>query len=424
MTLVVAGRGGAVAANEAAVVLPSRLRPVARRRARRAARFQWERDQHLAWRAQDVFAGLGLVQSQVSIAAGHTVGVPQVTQVHRGPPVSLTVRILPGQVAADFAAESGRIAVNLGVAQVRVLALSRSTVRMDLLEVDPLRAAVPLPQEPLAGPTGLLLLGVDDIGNRYWCSPTDMVHLAVQGSTGSGKSVFIYGLLTQLVRCPHLVIGMSDPTGLLARPFRGTVHEEWQVAGTANPDDHVACLEQLVDLMDNRIATLAPRRDQVDIGEGCPLMVYVLEEYPGLLRAADDGKRSGGRVERIKLLVSRLIAEGRKAGIRLVLLAQRFEAAVVDGFTRDQCTIRLSFRVGNAASIEMLHPTGRTHAEQHAIAPPGIALLSAPGVPLVRVKSPYLGHDDGDTAYGRYWDLITTHALHLPPARTVAGGRR
>jgi DNA segregation ATPase FtsK/SpoIIIE-like protein len=188
-------------------------------------------------------------------------------------------------------------------------------------------------------------------------------------------------------------------------------------SGTANTDDHADSLERLVELMDQRIAMLPPRRDQVDIDEGCPLIFYVLEEYPGLLRAADDGKRSGGRVDRIKLLVSRLISESRKAGIRLVLLAQRFEAAIVDGFTRDQCTVRMSFRVGNATSIEMLHPTGRAAAEQHAISPPGVALLSAPGVPLVRLKSPYLGHDDDDTAYGRYWDLICAHAARLPVYR-------
>jgi S-DNA-T family DNA segregation ATPase FtsK/SpoIIIE len=208
---------------------------------------------------------------------------------------------------------------------------------------------------------------------------------------------------------------MSDPTGLLARPFRGTVHEEWQVSGTAYPDDHVTSLETLVETMDQRIAALPSRRDQVDIGEGCPLIFYILEEYPGLLRAAaaDGGDKRGGRVDRIKLLVARLISEGRKAGIRLVLLAQRFEVAIVDGFTRDQFSVHMSFRVGNATSIEMLHPSGRTAAEEHAISPPGVALLTAPGVPLVRLKSPYLGRDNDDTAYGRYWDLICTHAARL-----------
>jgi DNA segregation ATPase FtsK/SpoIIIE-like protein len=414
MTLVVQGQGRAVATAAAAPLLPSRFRPLARRRVLRSKQHQLRRDQNLAWRAQEVFAGLGLVTGQASIVAGQTVSIPHVIQVHAGPPVSLVVRILPGQVVADFVEQSSRIAANLGVARVRVVGVGPLLLRMALLTTDPLRETVELPRRPLADPMDLLLLGVDDVGNRYQSSPVDLVHLAIQGATGSGKSIFTYGLLAQLVRCPNVLIGMSDPTGLLVRPFRGTVHEEWQVSGTADPDDHVASLEKLVELMDQRIETLPPRRDQVDIDAGCPLIFYVLEEYPGLLRAADDGKRSGGRLERIKRLVSRLISEGRKAGIRLVLLAQRFEAAIVDGFTRDQCTVRMSFRVGNATSIEMLHPTGRTAAEEHAISPPGVALLSAPGVPLARLKSPYLGHDDGDSAYARYWDVICAHAARLP----------
>lgn len=414
MTLVVQGQSRAVATAAAAPLLPSRFRPLARRRVLRSEQHQLRRDQNLAWRAQEVFAGLGLVTGQASIAAGQTVSIPHVIQVDAGPPVSLVVRILPGQVVADFAEQSSRVAANLGVARVRVVSLGPLLLRVELLENDPLRESIELPRRSLADPTDLLLLGVDEVGNRYQSSPVDLIHLAIQGATGSGKSIFTYGLLAQLVRCPNVLIGMSDPTGLLARPFRGTVHEEWMTSGTANPDDHADSLERLVELMDQRIAMLPPRRDQVDINEGSPLIFYVLEEYPGLLRAADDGKRSGGRVDRIKLLVSRLISEGRKAGIRLVLLAQRFEAAIVDGFTRDQCTVRMSFRVGNATSIEMLHPTGRAAAEEHAISPPGVALLSAPGVPLVRLKSPYLGHDDDDTAYGRYWDLICAHAARLP----------
>jgi S-DNA-T family DNA segregation ATPase FtsK/SpoIIIE len=346
------------------------------------------------------------------------VSVPHVTHVDHGPPVTLTVRTLPGQLPGDYEEHAGRIAASLGVVRIRVVPVARATLQIELLETDPLRETIEVPRQGLTDPrSDLLLLGVDDVGNRYRTAPIDLVHLAIQGATGSGKSIFIYGLIAQLVRCPHVLIGGCDPTGLLLRPFKGTVHQEWQASGTAAPAAHVHLLERLVAEMDRRIANLPPRRDQVDITAACPLIFFVLEEYPGLLRAADAGKRSSSLAERIKLLVGRLIAEGRKAGIRLVILAQRFEAAIVDGYTRDQCTVRLSFRVGNASSIEMLHPDGRDVADEHAIAPPGVALLSAPGVPLVRIKSPYLGHDDEDSAYGRYWDLVTGHAACLPATR-------
>jgi hypothetical protein len=418
MTLVTEGsRSRAVVTPAAASSLPPRFRPLARRAALRSERFAWRRDQNLAWTAQDVFAGVGLGASVPSIAAGQIFTVPHVTHVHHGPPTTLTVRTLPGQLITDYEEHADRIAASLDVARVRFTPAGRSMLHMELLTEDPLEAVVPLPRRPLAGPDDLMLLGVDDVGTRYRITPLDLVHLAIQGATGSGKSVFVYGLLVQLVTSPNVLLAMSDPTGLLVRPFAGTVHSEWHVAGTADVDAHVDLLQRLVDTMDQRIAHLPPRRDQVDIGEGCPLIVAVLEEYAGLIRAAgalDEGKKSGGRVERIKLLVARLVSEGRKAGIRLVIIAQRFEASVVGGFERDQMTIKLSFRVGNAASVEMLHPTGRVEAERHAVSPPGVALLSGPGVPLVRVKSPYIGCADDDTAYGTYWDAITALAARLP----------
>jgi hypothetical protein len=419
MTLVVQCQGRAVATTAAAPPLPSRLRPRARWRALRKELYAYERDQALAWHVQEVFAGLGLVTRQASIAAGQTVSIPHVTHVLHGPSMSLIVRILPGQVAEDFAAQAGRIATNLGVARVRVIRLDAKVIQLELLDTDPLSEPVPLPRRPLDSPRDLLLLGVDDVANRYWITPYDLVHLAVQGTTGSGKSVFVYGLLAQLVTAPNLLIAMSDPTGLLARPFAGTFHEEWQVSGTGNVQAHIDLLERLVELMDQRIEMLPPRHDQVDITEGCLLVVAMLEEYAGLIRAAtaaDLGKKSGGHTERIKLLVARLLSEGRKAGIRLVIIAQRFEASVIGGYEREQCAIKISFRVGNATSIEMLHPGGRPEAEQHATSPPGIALLSAPGIPLARVKSPYL-IEDGETAYATYWDAICTSTARLPPNR-------
>jgi hypothetical protein len=89
---------------------------------------------------------------------------------------------------------------------------------------------------------------------------------------------------------------MSDPTGLLVRPVARTIHSEWHVSGTADVDAHVDLLQRLVDTMDQRIAHLPPRHDQVDITEGCPLIVAVSEEYAGLIRAAgvlDGSKKSG-----------------------------------------------------------------------------------------------------------------------------------
>jgi S-DNA-T family DNA segregation ATPase FtsK/SpoIIIE len=387
----------------------------ARSQGRRRA-YQQER----AWQVQEVLAYVRpeLVQYGNPMncgGRGRNVYVPQVIGVDDGPPETFTVRMLPGQLPADYEQHAMALAYHLGVTRVRVDPVRRTPgtpplVQLVLLESDPLLDTFPLSTNPLTGPEDMLFLGVDDVGNRYRIRACDLIHLAVQGATGSGKSVFIYALICQLLTMQHILIAISDVSGLLPRPFTGTIHEPYQVSGTSSALRHIDLLHALVDEMDTRLAMLPARQDHVTLSEQCPLLVCVLEEYPGLLRALDDGKRAGGQVETARRLVGRLVSEGRKAGIRLVICANRFEAAVVEAFTREQCTVRLSFRVTTADSIEMLHPGYRQEAELHATAPPGVALFSGPGIPLARIKSPYIGTGDV-AAYGAYWDLVTARAL-------------
>jgi DNA segregation ATPase FtsK/SpoIIIE, S-DNA-T family len=421
MTLVQRSGRAAVAPATLLPPHPSRLlHPWAYRRSVRRELRQRHRRQRRAWEVQDVLAGVRpeLIQYGKTSQECKTIHVPTVVAADDGPPQAFTIRALPGQTLAHYEAHAQTLAECLDVARARFVRAGPRLMRLELFETDPLLDDVPLPLGALGSAHGLLLLGVDDTGLRYRISPADMVHLAVQGATGSGKSVFTYGLIGQMLSTPEVLLAISDPSGLLTRPFEGTDHAPWQVSGTSEPDAHVWLLERLVHEMDTRIRTIPHRRDQVELGEDCPLIEVILEEYPGLLRALDDGRRAGGRVEKVKRLVGRLISEGRKAGIRLVILANRFEAAVVDGFTRDQCTVKVSFRVGNGDSIAMLHPTGRLEAEAHATAAAGVALLSGPGLALARIKSPYIGQPDGETAYAAYWDLVTARSARLPDSGT------
>ena len=141
------------------------------------------------------------------------------------------------------------------------------------------------------------------------------------------------------------------------------------------------------------------RHDTVHPTTTTPLVLVVLEEFPGLLRAAQ--ARDKKLAERITSAVLRLVSEGRKAAFRVLMLAQRFEAnAVGGGYARDQFALRLSFRVP-AESLVMLHgEDARSLGPAHANAAPGIAYLSAPGRDCVRIRAPYLG------GYGEYCDRI------------------
>lgn len=90
-------------------------------------------DQILAWRMQDIFVGRGLTRPYYTIGGGRSLYIPQVVSVTAGPPVGLNIRTLPGQTPDDFAAHAPAIAYNLGVAEVRVVPLGPSRIRLELL---------------------------------------------------------------------------------------------------------------------------------------------------------------------------------------------------------------------------------------------------------------------------------------------------
>ena len=346
----------------------------------------------------------------ISVAAGLTVRTPRVGNVVLGPPVSLTVELMPGQEPEDFRAPGQRIAHTLGGHGLRIERLSARWVRLVLLDADPLDDPFPMPDLVVASGRESLLLGRGEDGASLGHGIADPAHIAVQGQNGSGKSAFCYAFLAQLAAAEDALIAGSDITGLLlGRAWDDTVHREWQAVGTHDLETHALMLEALVAEMDRRLATIPPRCDTVTAGPATPTVLVVLEEFPGLLRAAatvPKSKSGKSLVERIVSAQLRLLSEGRKAAFRVLTLAQRFEAtAVGGGYARDQFALRLSFRVP-ADSLVMLHgDDARPLGQEHAGAAPGIAYLSAPGRDCERIRVPYLG------GYAEYCDRIARHGL-------------
>lgn len=341
-----------------------------------------------------VAEGTAVARTSPCVAGGVVVSVPHVVYVDLGGPgrpVVLTVQLLPGQLAVDVAAVGRRLAEGMGVAAVRVEPFRHGYVLVTLLPVDPL-AGVPSPR-PAPGEF-VVDLGHGEDGLPVRLDLGSGAHVIVQGATRSGKSTGLYGVLGQLAGLPHVEVTGCDPTGLLMAPWRARRAVVGPSLGTGDPAAHVAVLEALTARMDQRVAGIRPGRDAVDLGPACPLLVVVLEEYPGLLRVLDGPDKALGR--RARAAVARLLSEGGKAGVRVVLVAQRAEAGVIGGFERGQASHRISFRVDTTDAVRMLHPDVAPEVvADHAVAPDGVALLTAPGLPLLRFRAPL-------TTYGEY----------------------
>lgn len=336
--------------------------------------------------------GTTAARSGASAAGIAFTSTPRVVDVAiTGPdgPVVLTVQLLGGQLPADLAAVSDRLAEGMGVAGVRVTSHRPGYARVALLLSDPLAGTLPL---DLAGP-GLLLARGED-GRELRTDPVALPHVLVQGQTRSGKSTWLYGLLSQLVRHPHVEVAGIDPSGITLRPFAGTRHAHRQALGLGDLAAVEAVLLGLVADLDARLAAMPAHRDVLDVGPDWPLRIVVLEEWPALLHALDAVDPKQGK--RVRALVARLLAESHKVGHRVVMAAQRAEAAIVGAAERAQCGGRFSFRVDSRDSVKLLHSDADALVDEHVSAPAGIALCSWPGHPTARVRGPLVGD------YGRY----------------------
>lgn len=207
-------------------------------------------------------------------------------------------------------------------------------------------------------------------------------HIAIQGMTRTGKSAFCYTTLSPLASLDDVVLGGIDPNRVLLSPWRFIERSAPWLAIGSDATAAVDVLAKYVTEMDRRMLVL----DELGIEKfdtftpDMPLLVCVLEEYPALLKSAeahDAGAKPAERImPTIKQSVSRLVMEGAKAGIRVVLIAQRMDAKVVDGDVRGQFGTRVTFAVDNSDAIKMLHPAlGPEWTEAVGKFPPGRALF-------------------------------------------------
>ena len=276
------------------------------------------------------------------------------------------------------------LAAALNVARLRFEPIPGTPyVRVTLVEEDPLTTAAAVDTAP-----GTITLGTDEYGPPVRFDPGSFLHLALQGQTGSGKSTALYHLLPQITALPNVHLAGVDPSGLL---FRELPSDPWRVSGLADLEAVEKALTGLVGEMDTRVRRMPRFVDTLPCGlQGHPWLFIVMEEFPALLSAVElADKRLAARV---KLAVGRLTAESRKVGGRVILAAQRFEAASVGGaVVRANCPLRMSLRVDDATSIKFLHeePDPQVVAE-HVRAEPGVALLSAPGTRLRRLRVPHV----------------------------------
>lgn len=237
----------------------------------------------------------------------------------------------------------------------------------------------------------------------------DPFHWLAQGQTRSGKTQLAYCTLAQL--CPAVVAGEvvidgCDSTGVLLGPWSHS-QTGTRATGTGSPMVHAEVLERIAREMDTRITTLTKHRlDKISrFDSNTPLRIVVLEEYAGLLAIAEsddqvNGRKGSDRLEpRIRRAVRRLLQEGAKVGIRVIMLVQRADANLIGGAERDNLALRISFRVDSADALRMLHGPVAAELLTGFADLPGVGFLQYPGQRLIRFRADHI-------AYAKYVAVV------------------
>jgi hypothetical protein len=208
-----------------------------------------------------------------------------------------------------------------------------------------------------------------------------LVHIAVGGSSGWGKSVFLRSLGYQLALSQTPVdLAMVDLESATLAPFARCERLLYPVADTE--DDALAVLGALLEEMERRKALYAthPGVDSLAAynaisDESLSPLVAIIDEATALL--SDKSVESTLRT---------LTLRARKYGLWLIMAGQDWTASSLDTAIRNQLSSRIQFKAMSGSQSRVLLQQGG--AEELAVV--GRALVILPGKELFTLQAPFV----------------------------------
>ncbi len=288
-----------------------------------------------------------------------------------GPAVTTyEVQLAPGQQIHAVTARQEEITMRLSTLAVRVVAPlpGKGTVGIEVPNPFPNTVRIrefldrsygDLRKIPLP-----MILGKRNDGEPILRSLTDLPHLLIAGTTGSGKSVCLKSIITSLVvsmSWEEMKLILIDPKQVELTAFSDIPHL-WAPVVTDSKKAALV-LDWLVKEMDerygilNKVATTSlekfnklgegkirerlaeaaiPEEEAKDFPTHLPYIVAVIDELADLMLT---GKRE------VEYSIVRLSQKARAIGIHLVVATQRPSTDVITGLIRSNMPSRVAFRV-------------------------------------------------------------------------------
>lgn len=303
------------------------------------------------------------------------------------PPNPDSITIGPRKIGVNIRPKSGQriegILNNLNSLGVHIQAQgsisgsinpAEGAVRLEIPHGEPravhLRTGLEMSFEQL-GTNLVFPLGVDTKNEPQTLDLLDERHVLVGGTTGSGKSNFLTGLVMALAltRSPkELKLSLLDPKGVDFSTFSSLPH----IPSNGYIDSGQEGVEYLLDIVETEIEERrealqeSPARTVVEHNEMAeatdvtkiPYHVIVIDEFADLILSLDETR------EEFVDAVQSLTQTGRAFGIVMVIATQRPSANVVPGEIKANLPCRISFELpSNTDSRVILDQPGAEDLE-------------------------------------------------------------
>jgi len=293
----------------------------------------------------------------------------EVVGIESGPVITLfDVRLAPGTKVAQVQAVDSDIARALKAVNIRIVSnmVGRDTVGIEVPNThkEKVRLKELMSKGEIFNKMKLpMFLGKDASGESLIADLTQMPHMLIAGTTGSGKSVcmntiimsFLYTKkpnelklvlvdpkmveMSQFKDIPHLmcpvVTEMSKAAAILEWACT-KMDERYELLAEAGCRDIATYNELPFEELKERMGITTPE-EEARIPKKIPYMVFIIDELADLMMTAKE----------VENHIIRIAQKARAVGIHLILATQRPQANVVTGLIKSNMPCRVSFKVAS-----------------------------------------------------------------------------
>lgn len=288
----------------------------------------------------------------------------KVVEVHIGPTVAqYELEIASGTRVNKITTLSREIALALSKKDVRIEAPipGKSTVGVEFANDTPAtvsfyeimasKVMMQAQDKKLMVPLGKSIMG--DIGV---CEINKMPHMLIAGTTGSGKSVCVNGIICSILmraKPDEVKLAMVDPKVVELSVYNGIPHLMCPVV--SDPKQAAILLQKMVNEMERRYKMFSQtgtkkiegyneyvekynKKNPNDQLEKMPFIVIIIDELADLMMVA---------AKEVEDSILRITQKARAAGLHLIVATQRPSTEVITGLIKANIPSRIAFAVGS-----------------------------------------------------------------------------